>query len=78
MKYYIDFEATQYTHEIISVGCVREDGETFKSYVKVKDAKGNVKTQEVVTGFSDGVNVEIVEGLEVGDVVLIESKVAGE
>lgn len=49
-----------------------------KSYVKVKDAKGNVKTQEVVTGFSDGVNVEIVEGLEVGDVVLIESKVAGE
>lgn len=36
MKYYIDFEATQYTHEIISVGCVREDGETFKSYVKVK------------------------------------------
>ena len=49
-----------------------------KSYVKVKDAKGNVKKQEVVTGFSDGVNVEIVEGLEVGDVVLIESKVAGE
>ena len=49
-----------------------------KSYVKVKDEKGNVKTQEVVTGFSDGVNVEIVEGLEVGDVVLIESKVAGE
>lgn len=49
-----------------------------KSYVKVKDERGNVKTQEVVTGFSDGVNVEIVEGLEVGDVVLIESKVAGE
>ena len=49
-----------------------------KSYVKVKDDKGNVKTQEVVTGFSDGVNVEIVEGLGVGDVVLIESKVAGE
>lgn len=49
-----------------------------KSYVKVKDADGKVKTQEVITGFSDGVNVEIVEGLEVGDVVLIESKVAGE
>ena len=47
-----------------------------KSYVKVKDEKGNVKTREVVTGFSDGVNVEIVEGLEVGEVVLIESKVS--
>ena len=36
MKYFIDFEATQYTHEIISVGCVREDGETFYSIVNVK------------------------------------------
>lgn len=45
-----------------------------KSYVKVKE-NGNVKTVEVVTGFSDGVNVEIKEGLSEGDVVLIESKV---
>lgn len=36
MKYFIDFEATQYTHEIISVGCVREDGKTFYSIVNVK------------------------------------------
>lgn len=36
MKYFIDFEATQYTHEIISVGCVREDNETFYSVVNVK------------------------------------------
>ena len=51
--------------------------EGTKSYVKVKEADGNVKKKKVVTGFSDGVNVEIVEGLEVGDVVLIESKVSG-
>lgn len=47
-----------------------------KSYVKVKE-NNSVKTVEVVTGFSDGVNVEIKEGLSDGDVVLIESKVEG-
>ena len=39
MKYFIDFEATQYSHEIISIGCVREDGQTFKSFVYVKPSK---------------------------------------
>jgi inhibitor of KinA sporulation pathway (predicted exonuclease) len=33
MHFFIDFEATQYSEEIISVGCVREDGETFYSLV---------------------------------------------
>lgn len=47
-----------------------------KSYVKVKDASGNVVEKEVKTGFSDGTNVEIMEGLSEGDVVLIESRVS--
>lgn len=34
MKYFIDFEATQYTNEIISIGCIREDGVSFSSLVK--------------------------------------------
>ena len=38
-NYFIDFEATQFTHEIISVGCVSEDGETFDSYVYVYPSK---------------------------------------
>ena len=46
------------------------------SYVKRKDENGEIRKQEVTTGFSDGVNVEIVEGLSEGDVVLIESKVS--
>lgn len=33
MKYFIDFEATQFSNEIISIGCVREDGEEFYSLV---------------------------------------------
>jgi inhibitor of KinA sporulation pathway (predicted exonuclease) len=39
MKYFIDFEATQFSNEIISVGCVREDGETFYSLVNVQRNK---------------------------------------
>lgn len=47
------------------------------SYVKVKDENGNVETRKVTIGFTDGVNVEIVEGLSEGETVLIESKVSG-
>lgn len=36
MNYYIDFEATQFSNEIISVGVIREDGETFYSLVRSK------------------------------------------
>ena len=34
MKYFIDFEATQFNHEIISIGCINEKGETFYSLVR--------------------------------------------
>ena len=33
MKFYIDFEATQYTENIISIGCVAENGDSFSSLV---------------------------------------------
>jgi DNA polymerase III epsilon subunit-like protein len=39
MKYFIDFEATQYTHEIIEIGCVREDGRQFKAYIRPRKLK---------------------------------------
>ena len=35
MKFYVDFEATQFSERIISVGCVNERGETFKSLVSL-------------------------------------------
>lgn len=34
MKYFIDFEAAQFSQEIISIGCIAEDGRTFSSIVK--------------------------------------------
>lgn len=48
------------------------------SYVKVKDASGSIRKVEVETGFSDGVNIEIISGLDEGEVVLIEGKVKTE
>jgi HlyD family secretion protein len=47
-----------------------------RSYVKVRNENQEIVEKDVETGFSDGVNVEIVEGLSRGDVVLIESKVS--
>ena len=43
MKYYIDFEATQYSNEIISIGCIDEIGRKFYSLVSANHKK--------VTGF---------------------------
>ena len=46
-----------------------------RATVLVRDAGGNVVEQEVKTGFCDGRNVEILEGLSAGDTVLMESRV---
>ena len=66
---------TKETEEVMYVSNRAIIREGTKSYVKVKTDNGNIKMVQVVTGFSDGVNVEIIEGLNVGDVVLMESKV---
>lgn len=66
---------TKETKEVLYVSnrAIFRDG--TRSYVKVRDEDGSIVEKDVVTGFSDGVNVEIVEGLSEGDTVLIESKV---
>lgn len=50
--------------------------EGTKSYVTKKEGDNLVKT-EVTTGFSNGIYVEIQDGLQEGEVVLIESQVSG-
>ncbi len=67
---------TKETREVLYVSnrAILRDGTS--SYVKLRDENGRIEKREVVTGFSDGINVEIVEGLSEGDVVLIESKVS--
>ncbi|MFZ5965773.1 MAG: efflux RND transporter periplasmic adaptor subunit [Bacillota bacterium] len=44
-----------------------------KQVVKVKDQNGNILTKNIKTGLTDGKNVEVTEGLDVGETVLIES-----
>lgn len=42
-----------------------------KQVVAVKDKQGNPSTKQIKTGFTDGTNVEVVNGLELNDVVII-------
>ena len=39
MLVFLDFEATQFSNEIISIGCVMENGKFFSSLVRPKDIK---------------------------------------
>ena len=42
MNFYLDFEATQFSQRIISIGCIAENGEKFETLVKpVKNEKVN-------------------------------------
>ena len=67
---------TKETKEVtyVSNRAIFRDG--TRSYVKDRDENGSIVEKDVTTGFSDGVNVEITEGLSQGDTVLIESKVS--
>lgn len=67
---------TKETKEVTYVSNRAIFREGMRSYVKLRDENGNIEEKDVTTGFSDGINVEIVEGLSEGDVVLIESKVS--
>ena len=50
MKHYIDFEASEALQKIISVGCIREDGEEFYSLVYTDDPI--TQRIEEITGIS--------------------------
>ena len=66
---------TKETKEVnyVSNRAIFRDG--TRSYIKMYDENGNVVEKDVATGFSDGINVEITEGLSEGDEILIESSV---
>ena len=55
MKFFIDFEATQYSEYIISIGCVSEAGKEFSTLVKPPVKK---KLTSFVTAFCP--NCEII------------------
>ena len=69
---------TKEKEEVIYVSNRAIIREGITSYVKMKDSEGKIVKREVITGFSDGVNVEITEGVSEGEIVLIESRVSDE
>ena len=66
MNFFIDFEATQFSNEIISIGCVSENNERFYSQVKAKKKISPFITS--LTGITDQENKEAPES----DVVFSE------
>ena len=59
MKYFIDFEAMQFSNYIISVGCVREDGKEFYSLVHTPE-NTNKNVSKFITDLT-GITTEMVE-----------------
>lgn len=63
---------TKQSREVLYVSNRAIINEGGRTYVKVKEEDGTIKKVRVATGFSDGVNVEITDGLTEGQTVLIE------
>lgn len=53
MKFYVDFEATQFTERVIAIGCVCENGKSFRSMVRL--CKGDKLTPFItqLTGITE-------------------------
>ena len=45
-----------------------------KQVVEIKDEIGNIVTKNIKTGLTDGTNVEVTEGLNAGDILIIRAK----
>tara|TARA_B100002019_G_scaffold292590_1_gene316263 strand:+ start:1909 stop:3033 length:1125 start_codon:yes stop_codon:yes gene_type:complete len=50
------------------------DKETNKPYVEIESNKGNFLRKKIRTGISDGINVEILSGIELGDKIKVWNK----
>ena len=62
----------------IKESLVRFDRITEKPYVEIQQADNSFKKQDVKLGLSDGINVEIVDGVNEGDKIKIWNKVSKE
>ena len=58
MKYFIDFEATQFCQRIISIGCVSEKGDKFYTLVKTY---GDDKVSSYITKLTGITNQKLKE-----------------
>ncbi len=80
-KVYADMtgNVTFYDEQVTDVIYVSQKAiitDSDNTYVDIKREDGTIERVQVITGFTDGVNIEIQSGVEEGDTVLIESQVA--
>lgn len=62
----------------IKESLVRFDRITEKPYVEIQEENNTFKKQDVTLGLSDGINVEILEGINEGDKIKVWNKVSKE
>ena len=67
---------TEKKKDVVYVSKTAIEDEGGKQYVYIKDANGEMITKEVTTGLENTIYIEIVEGLEEGDIVYAASKVS--
>lgn len=53
MNFYIDFEALQFSEQIISIGCMAENGNSFETYVKPPKGEKVTKFITDLTGITN-------------------------
>ena len=70
MNFYIDFEATQYDHKIISIGCVNDAGDSFYSLVKPQE---KTKVTPFITNLT-GIMQEMVDNAPSAETVFARFK----
>lgn len=63
MKYFVDFEAAQFSNEIIAIGCVNELGDTYYSLVSAKK-----KISSFITNLT-GLTQDMIDDAPTADVV---------
>lgn len=67
MNFYLDFEATQFSERVISIGCVCDNGNEF--YTLVRPPKGD-KVNGFITRLT-GITQEMVKNADIADVAFI-------
>lgn len=68
MKFYLDFEAAQYTGRIISIGCACENGAKFKSFISLPKGEKVGKEVSELTDITD----EMLRSAPTADVVFAQ------
>ena len=69
MKFFLDFEATQFSNRIISIGCVSENGDTFSTLCQPSNSKD--KITDFITQLT-GITQEMIDVAPTADAAFMD------